>query len=253
MHVTLHVWRQAGPTTSGTMETYDAPDISEEMSFLEMLDVVNERLNAQGREPIAFEHDCREGICGSCGMMINGQAHGPQRGTATCQLHMRKFEDGAEIFIEPWRAAAFPVLKDLIVNRSAFDKIVESGGYITAPTGAAPDANLTLIPKEVADAAMGAAARIGCGACVAAGPNSAGQLFTAAKINHLNLLPQGQAERYTRVQNMVDTMEEFFGSCTNHGECQEACPKEISIDFIAYMNRDYVKAQLKNRKLLSQD
>lgn len=186
-------------------------------------------------------------------MMINGQAHGPQRGTATCQLHMRKFEDGAEIFIEPWRAAAFPVLKDLIVNRSAFDKIVESGGYITAPTGAAPDANLTLIPKEVADAAMDAAACIGCGACVAACPNSAGQLFTAAKVNHLNLLPQGQSERYQRVQNMVDTMEEFFGSCTNHGECQEACPKEISIDFIAYMNRDYVKAQLKNRKLLSQD
>lgn len=253
MHVTLHVWRQAGPTTPGTMETYDAPGISEEMSFLEMLDVVNERLHAQGREPIAFEHDCREGICGSCGMMINGQAHGPQRGTATCQLHMRKFEDGAEIFIEPWRAAAFPVLKDLIVNRSAFDKIVESGGYITAPTGAAPDANLTLIPKEVADAAMDAAACIGCGACVAACPNSAGQLFTAAKVNHLNLLPQGQSERYQRVQNMVDTMEEFFGSCTNHGECQEACPKEISIDFIAYMNRDYVKAQLKNRKLLSQD
>lgn len=253
MHVTLHVWRQAGPTASGTMETYDAPGISEEMSFLEMLDVVNERLHAQGREPIAFEHDCREGICGSCGMMINGQAHGPQRGTATCQLHMRKFEDGAEIFIEPWRAAAFPVLKDLIVNRSAFDKIVESGGYITAPTGAAPDANLTLIPKEVADAAMDAAACIGCGACVAACPNSAGQLFTAAKVNHLNLLPQGQSERYQRVQNMVDTMEEFFGSCTNHGECQEACPKEISIDFIAYMNRDYVKAQLKNRKLLSQD
>ena len=253
MHVTLHVWRQAGPTASGTMETYDAPGISEEMSFLEMLDVVNERLNADGQEPIAFEHDCREGICGSCGMMINGQAHGPQRGTATCQLHMRKFEDGAEIFIEPWRAAAFPVLKDLIVNRSAFDKIVESGGYITAPTGAAPDANLTLIPKEVADAAMDAAACIGCGACVAACPNSAGQLFTAAKVNHLNLLPQGQSERYQRVQNMVDTMEEFFGSCTNHGECQEACPKEISIDFIAYMNRDYVKAQLKNRKLLSQD
>jgi succinate dehydrogenase / fumarate reductase iron-sulfur subunit len=253
MHVKLHVWRQAGPTTPGTMETYDAPGISEEMSFLEMLDVVNERLNADGQEPIAFEHDCREGICGSCGMMINGQAHGPQRGTATCQLHMRKFEDGAEIFIEPWRAAAFPVLKDLIVDRSAFDRIVESGGYITAPTGAAPDANLTLIPKEVADAAMDAAACIGCGACVAACPNSAGQLFTAAKINHLNLLPQGQAERYTRVQKMVDTMEEFFGSCTNHGECQEACPKDISIDFIAYMNRDYVKAQLKNRKLLSQD
>ena len=253
MHVTLHVWRQAGPNTPGTMETYDAPDISEEMSFLEMLDIVNERLNADGREPIAFEHDCREGICGSCGMMINGQAHGPQRGTATCQLHMRKFDDGAEIFIEPWRATAFPVLKDLIVDRSAFDQIVEAGGYIPAPTGAAPDANLTPIPKDVADAAMDAAACIGCGACVAACPNSAAQLFTSAKINHLNLLPQGQAERYQRVQAMVDTMEEFFGSCTNHGECQEACPKEISIDFIAYMNRDYVKAQLKNRKLLSQD
>jgi len=252
MHVTLHVWRQAGPNTPGTMETYDAPDISEEMSFLEMLDIVNERLNAEGREPIAFEHDCREGICGSCGMMINGQAHGPQRGTATCQLHMRKFHDGAEIFIEPWRATAFPVLKDLIVDRSAFDRIVEAGGYITAPTGAAPDANLTLVPKAVADAAMDAAACIGCGACVAACPNSAAQLFTAAKLNHLNLLPQGQAERYQRVQSMVDTMEEFFGSCTNHGECQEACPKEISIDFIAYMNRDYVKAQIKNRKLAGQ-
>ena len=253
MHVKLHVWRQTGPNASGTMESYDVPGISEEMSFLEMLDVVNERLNAEGREPIAFEHDCREGICGSCGMMINGQAHGPQKGTATCQLHMRKFADGAEIFIEPWRATAFPVLKDLIVDRSAFDQIVEAGGYITAPTGAAPDANLTPIPKEVADAAMDAAACIGCGACVAACPNSAAQLFTSAKINHLNLLPQGQAERYQRVQAMVDTMEEFFGSCTNHGECQEACPKEISIDFIAYMNRDYVKAQLKNRKLLSQD
>jgi succinate dehydrogenase / fumarate reductase iron-sulfur subunit len=253
MRVKLHVWRQAGPGTTGSMETYDTPDISEEMSFLEMLDVVNEQLNANGQEPIAFEHDCREGICGSCGMMINGQAHGPQRGTATCQLHMRKFDDGDEIYIEPWRAAAFPVLRDLIVDRSAFDAIVEAGGYITAPTGAASDANLTLIPKEVADAAMDAAACIGCGACVAACPNSAAQLFTSAKVNHLNLLPQGQPERYQRVAAMVDTMEEFFGSCTNHGECQEACPKEISIDFIAYMNRDYVKAQLKNRKLLSQD
>jgi succinate dehydrogenase / fumarate reductase, iron-sulfur subunit len=252
MHVKLHVWRQAGPDAPGTMETYDAPDISEEMSFLEMLDIVNERLNAEGREPIAFEHDCREGICGSCGMMINGQAHGPQKGTATCQLHMRKFDDGAEIFIEPWRAQAFPVLKDLIVDRSPFDRIVEAGGFITAPTGAAPDANLTLVPKEVADAAMDAAACIGCGACVAACPNSAAQLFTSAKASHLNLLPQGQAERYQRVVAMVDTMEDFFGSCTNHGECQEACPKEISIDFIAYMNRDYVKAQFKNRKLSSQ-
>ena len=252
MHVKLHVWRQAGPDAPGRMETYDVPDISEEMSFLEMLDVVNERLNAEGREPIAFEHDCREGICGSCGLMINGQAHGPQRGTATCQLHMRKFADGDEIHIEPWRAEAFPVLRDLIVDRSPFDEIVQAGGYISAPTGAAPDANLTLVPKEVADAAMDAAACIGCGACVAACPNSAAQLFTSAKLNHLNLLPQGQAERYQRTLAMVDTMEEYFGSCTNHGECQEACPKEISIDFIAYMNRDYVKAQIKNRKLSGQ-
>jgi succinate dehydrogenase / fumarate reductase iron-sulfur subunit len=235
------------------METYDTPDISPDMSFLEMLDVVNEQLNAAGREPIAFEHDCREGICGSCGLMINGRAHGPERGTATCQLHMRKFEDGDEIRIEPWRAQAFPVLRDLIVDRSPLDRIIEAGGFITAPTGAAPDANLTLVPKEVADAAMDAAACIGCGACVAACPNSAAQLFTSAKVNHLNLLPQGQAERYQRVVAMVDTMEDYFGSCTNHGECQEACPKEISIDFIAYMNRDYVKAQIKNRKLLSQD
>jgi succinate dehydrogenase / fumarate reductase, iron-sulfur subunit len=253
MHVKLHVWRQAGPDASGAMETYDVPDISEEMSFLEMLDVVNERLNADGREPIAFEHDCREGICGSCGVMINGQAHGPQKGTATCQLHMRKFDDGADIYVEPWRARAFPILKDLIVDRSPLDKIIEAGGYITAATGSASDANLTPIPKEAADAAMDAAACIGCGACVAACPNSAGQLFTSAKIEHLNLLPQGQAERYRRVVSMVDTMEEFFGSCTNHGECQEACPKEISIDFIAYMNRDYAKAQFKNRKLLAQD
>jgi succinate dehydrogenase / fumarate reductase iron-sulfur subunit len=252
MHVTLHVWRQPGPDADGAMETYEAHDISEEMSFLEMLDIVNERLNAEGKDPIAFEHDCREGICGSCGMMINGQAHGPQKGTATCQLHMRKFADGDVIHVEPWRAQAFPVLKDLIVDRRALDAIVEAGGYITAPTGAAPDANLTLIPKEVADAAMDAAACIGCGACVAACPNSAGQLFTAAKLNHLNLLPQGQAERYQRTQAMVDTMEQFFGSCTNHAECEEACPKEISIDFIAYMNRDYAKAQLKNRRLLSQ-
>jgi succinate dehydrogenase / fumarate reductase iron-sulfur subunit len=234
------------------METYEAHDISEEMSFLEMLDIVNERLNAEGKEPIAFEHDCREGICGSCGMMINGQAHGPQKGTATCQLHMRKFEDGAVIHIEPWRARAFPVLKDLIVDRGPLDRIVEAGGYITAPTGSAPDANLIPVAKEAADAAMDAAACIQCGACVAACPNSAAQLFTAAKLNHLNLLPQGQPERYQRTQAMVDTMEEFFGSCTNHGECEEACPKEISIDFIAYMNRDYAKAQVKNRRLAGQ-
>jgi succinate dehydrogenase iron-sulfur subunit len=254
MDLTLHVWRQAASDESGQMVTYtdEAAGISPDMSFLEMLDIVNERLVSKGEEPIAFEHDCREGICGSCGMMINGQAHGPQPGTATCQLHMRKFDDGDEIDIEPWRAAAFPVLRDLIVDRSAFDTIVEAGGYISAPTGSAQDANIVLIPKDVADAAMDAAACIGCGACVAACPNSAANLFTAAKIQHLNLLPQGQPERYQRTARMVDTMEEFFGSCTNHGECEQACPKSISIDFIAYMNRDYVKAQVKNRKLLNQ-
>ncbi|HEX5366866.1 MAG TPA: succinate dehydrogenase/fumarate reductase iron-sulfur subunit [Acidimicrobiales bacterium] len=254
MDITLHVWRQA-PGQEGRMVTYreEARGISPEMSFLEMLDTVNERLIAKGQEPIAFEHDCREGICGSCGMMINGQAHGPQRGTATCQLHMRKFSDGDEIYVEPWRARAFPVLRDLIVDRQAFDRIMEAGGYITAPTGAAPDANLILVPKEVADASMDAAACIACGACVAACPNNAAQLFTAAKLQHLNLLPQGQPERYRRAVRMVETMEEYFGSCTMHGECQAACPKEISIDFIAYMNRDYVKAQYKNRKLAAQD
>jgi succinate dehydrogenase / fumarate reductase iron-sulfur subunit len=234
------------------METHEVADINPEMSFLEMLDVLNERLNQAGREPIAFEHDCREGICGSCGMMINGQAHGPQRGTATCQLHMRKFSDGDEIFVEPWHAAAFPILRDLIVDRSALDRIVEAGGYITAPTGAAQDANEILIPKDAADAAMDAAACIGCGACVAACPNNAAQLFTAAKMQHLNLLPQGQPERYRRAIDMVNKMEEFFGSCTNHGECEAACPKSISIDFIAYMNADYVKAQVANRRRLGQ-
>jgi succinate dehydrogenase / fumarate reductase, iron-sulfur subunit len=252
MNLTLQVWRQPGPGQEGKFETYPAPDISPDMSFLEMLDVVNERLISEGTEPIAFDHDCREGICGSCGMMINGQAHGPQRGTATCQLHMRKFSDGDTIVIEPWRATAFPVLRDLVVNRSAFDLIVEAGGYISAPTGSAPEANLTPVPKVVADTAMDAAACIGCGACVAACPNSAAQLFTAAKVAHLNLLPQGQPERWSRVEAMVERMEEFFGSCTNHGECQEACPKEISIDFIALMNRDYRKAKFKNRRLVAQ-
>jgi len=248
----LKIWRQDGPDSPGAMKDYPMDDVSPEMSFLEMIDILNEKLTEAGEEPVAFEHDCREGICGSCGLMINGQAHGPQKGTATCQLHMRKFSDGDTIEIEPWRAAAFPVMRDLMVDRSAFDEIVTAGGYITAPTGAGPDANLISVPKEAADAAFDAAACIGCGACVAACPNSAAQLFTAAKIEHLNLLPQGQAERYQRVQSMVDTMESYFGSCTNHGECQEACPKEIPIDYIAYMNRDYVKAQLKNRKLSGQ-
>jgi succinate dehydrogenase / fumarate reductase iron-sulfur subunit len=251
LNVTLKVWRQDGPNAAGAFDTIAAPGINDEMSFLEMLDLVNERLINEGKEAIVFDHDCREGICGTCSLMIDGQAHGPQKGTATCQLHMRKFSDGDTITIEPWRATAFPVLKDLMVDRSAFDRIVESGGFITAETGGAPDANLIPIPKPVADAAMDAAACIGCGACVAACPNSAANLFTAAKVSHLNLLPQGQAERYRRVEAMVDTMEEFFGSCTNHGECQEACPKEISIDFIALMNKDYLKAKFKNRKTLS--
>jgi succinate dehydrogenase / fumarate reductase, iron-sulfur subunit len=251
LNLTLKVWRQDGPDAAGHFDVIPAPGINDEMSFLEMLDLVNERLINEGKDAIVFDHDCREGICGTCSLMIDGQAHGPAKGTATCQLHMRKFADGAEIAIEPWRASAFPVIKDLMVDRSAFDRIVESGGFITAETGGAPDANLIPIPKPVADSAMDAAACIGCGACVAACPNSAGQLFTAAKVSHLNLLPQGQAERYQRVEAMVDTMEEFFGSCTNHGECEEACPKEISIDFIALMNKDYLAAKFKNRRLIS--
>lgn len=247
MNLTLKVWRQAGPDAEGGFVTYEADDIDEDMSFLEMLDVVNERLLLDGDEPIAFEHDCREGICGTCGFMIDGMAHGPQRGTATCQLHMRHYNDGDTIVIEPFRAAGFPVIKDLAVNRSALDRIIESGGYISVNTGSAPDANLTPVPKDTADRAMDAAACIGCGACVAACPNGAAQLFTSAKISHLNMLPQGQTERYDRTANMVDTMEEFFGSCTNHGECSTACPKEISLDFIAWMNRDYAKALLKGR------
>jgi succinate dehydrogenase / fumarate reductase, iron-sulfur subunit len=248
MDLTLHVWRQAGPDVEGRFETYKAPDISEHMSFLEMLDVVNERLIEEGKEPIAFDHDCREGICGSCGCMINGQAHGPQRGTAVCQLHMRHYSDGDEITIEPFRAAGFPIVKDLSVDRSAFDRIVEAGGYITVSTGSAPDANLIPVPKVDADLAMDAAACIGCGACVAACPNGAGQLFTSAKLAHLNLLPQGQPERYDRAERMVDTMEEYFGSCTNMGECEAACPKEISIDFIALLNRDYAKSKFRSRR-----
>jgi succinate dehydrogenase / fumarate reductase iron-sulfur subunit len=252
VHLTLKVWRQIGPDTPGGFETHDVPDATKEMSFLEMLDAVNERLIEDGRDPITFDSDCREGICGTCGLMINGQAHGPWRATAVCQLHLRAFEDGDEIVVEPWRAAAFPILKDLMVDRSAFDAIVEAGGYITASTGAAPDGNEIPVPKPAADLSMDAAACIGCGACVAACPNGAAQLFTSAKLAHLNLLPQGQAERWRRTEDMVDTMEDFFGSCTNYGECQEACPKEISIDFIALMNRDYLKAKVKNRGLVGQ-
>jgi len=245
MNLTLHVWRQSGPDAPGKFVTYRAPDVSPDMSFLEMLDVVNERLSEQGELPIAFDHDCREGICGSCGMMINGVAHGPQRGTATCQLHMRSFKDGDEVWIEPWRARAFPVLRDLCVNRGALDRIIAAGGYVSAYTGGAPDGNAVLVPKDDADQAMDAAACIGCGACVAACPNGSASLFTAAKVSHLGLLPQGQPERLRRAAGMVAQMDdEGFGHCTFFGECQEACPKEISIDTIARMNRDFLRATL---------
>ena len=243
MRLRLKVWRQAGPSEKGRIVEYDAHDISPDMSFLEMLDVVNERLIIAGQEPIAFDHDCREGICGSCSLMINGAAHGPMKGTATCQLHMRSFRDGDTIVVEPWRAKAFPVIRDLVVDRGALDRIIQAGGFITAATGGAQDANAILVPKVSADAAMDAAACIGCGACVAACPNASATLFAAAKVSHLGHLPQGQPERYKRVLSMVEQMElEDFGGCTLYGECQEACPKEISIDTITRMNRDYLKA-----------
>ncbi|MEO8560721.1 MAG: succinate dehydrogenase/fumarate reductase iron-sulfur subunit [bacterium] len=243
MNLTLRVWRQASPSVDGGLQDYTATDISPDMSFLEMLDVVNERLIEQGEVPIAFDHDCREGICGSCGMMINGVAHGPSKATATCQLHMRSFKDGDTIIIEPWRARAFPVIKDLVVNRGALDRIISSGGFISAPTGSAQDANSLPVAKQDSDAAMDAAACIGCGACVAACPNGSASLFTGAKISHLGLLPQGQPERYRRALSMVAQMDlEHFGGCTWFGECQEACPKEISIDVIARMNRDFLVA-----------
>jgi succinate dehydrogenase / fumarate reductase iron-sulfur subunit len=249
MNLTLHVWRQPSADVPGRMERYEARDISPDMSFLEMLDVVNEGLVEAGQQPIAFDHDCREGICGSCGMMINGVAHGPMKGAATCQLHMRSFEDGAAIDIEPWRSHAFPVVKDLIVDRSALDRIIAAGGFISAPTGGARDANSILVPKRNAEESMDAAACIGCGACVAACPNGSASLFTAAKISHLGLLPQGQPERHRRAERMVAQMDsEGFGHCTFYGECQEACPKEISIDTIARMNRDYLVASATGRE-----
>jgi len=243
MNLTLHVWRQSGPKARGRFETYEAKEISEHASFLEMLDVVNERLIEAGKDPIAFEHDCREGICGSCGLVINGRPHGPDGGVATCQLHMRRFRDGDAIRIEPWRAAAFPVRKDLVVDRSALDRIVQAGGFVSVATGGAPEANALLVPKADAEKAMSAAECIGCGACVAACPNASASLFTAAKIAHLALLPQGQPERDRRVLRMVEQMdEEGFGSCTNHGACQIACPKRISVDYIALMNGDLRRA-----------
>jgi succinate dehydrogenase / fumarate reductase iron-sulfur subunit len=246
MRLTLNVWRQKNATSAGAFETYQAPDISPDMSFLEMLDVVNESLIAQDKEPIAFDHDCREGICGTCGMMINGVAHGPEKATTTCQLHMRHFKDGDTVTIEPWRSRAFPVIRDLVVNRGAFDRIIQAGGYISVSTGSAVDGNSLPVPKVVSDLAMDAAACIGCGACVAACPNGSASLFTSAKIAHLNLLPQGQPERYSRAVMMVAQMDdEGFGHCTNIGECEAVCPKEISMDFIGRMNKDLIGATMR--------
>jgi len=243
----LHVWRQDGPKDGGAFQDYSkyATGISTHASFLEFLDVVNERLVLATKEPIAFDHDCREGICGMCGMVVNGQPHGPQRATTTCQLHMRQFKNGEEIWVEPWRASSFPVIKDLVVDRGAFDRIIQAGGFITARAGAAPDANLVPVPKPIAEEAMDAAACIGCGACVAACPNASASLFVGAKLGHLGLLPQGQAERMKRTLSMVAQHEkEGFGGCSNHYECEAACPKSISVAFISRMNRDYVKAAL---------
>lgn len=249
MKLILNVWRQEGPSSPGAFVRYEVDGLNREMSFLEMLDVLNERLIERGENPIAFDHDCREGICGSCGFVINGVAHGGHRGTTVCQLHLRHFEDGAELTLEPWRAKAFPVIRDLVVDRSAFDRIIASGGYISVHTGSAPDANAVPVPKEDADLAMDAAQCIGCGACVAQCPNAAAQLFTAAKIAHLGLLPQGQPERHRRVLRMVAQLEaEGFGSCTNFGECEAVCPKEISIDFIARLNADYLRAMLHGQR-----
>ncbi len=253
MNLTLTVWRQKSAQDRGRFVTYETKDITPDMSFLEVLDVVNEELIGHGKEPIAFEHDCREGICGSCGFMIDGVAHGPRRATTVCQLHMRSFRDGDSLTIEPWRAKAFPVIKDLIADRGAFDRIIQAGGFISAPTGSAPDANAILVSKENSDLGFDAAACIGCGACVAACPNASAMLFTAAKVSHLGLLPQGQPERCDRVRNMVTAMDkEMFGNCTNIGECEAVCPKEISINFIARMNRDLIKASFKGRKVSRQ-
>jgi succinate dehydrogenase / fumarate reductase iron-sulfur subunit len=242
MNLKLRIWRQKNSEDRGAMVSYDITEITPDMSFLEMLDTLNENLTLAGEDPVAFDHDCREGICGSCSLMIDGQAHGPVQ-TTTCQLQMRSFKDGAEIVIEPWRARAFPVIKDLVVDRGAFDRIIGAGGYITAPTGSAPDAHATPVPKPAADSAFENAACIGCGACVAACPNGSATLFTAAKVAHLNALPQGQPERETRVLNMVAQMDdEGFGGCTNTGQCTVSCPKEIPFISIANLNREYRRA-----------
>ncbi|EKR72730.1 succinate dehydrogenase/fumarate reductase iron-sulfur subunit [Leptospira noguchii] len=241
MDLKLKVWRQKSGETKGKIVDYEAKDVSPNMSFLEMLDVVNEELITKGEDPIAFEHDCREGICGSCNLMINGQAHGPHQGVTSCQLHMRSFKDGDTVYVEPWRAKAFPVIKDLVVDRSAFDRIIQSGGFISINTGGAPDANANPIPKVDADVAMDAATCIGCGACVASCKNASAMLFVSAKITHLGLLPQGKVEQKERVKKMINAMDkEGFGNCTNQYECEAVCPKSIKRDFIRTMNRDYI-------------
>jgi succinate dehydrogenase / fumarate reductase iron-sulfur subunit len=244
INLTLKVWRQEGPEKKGRLETYPAKDISTDMSFLEMIDVINEQLTLEGKEPIAFDHDCREGICGMCGAVVNGRAHGPEKGTTLCQLHMRHFSDGDTVVIEPWRSRAFRVIKDLVVDRSSFDRIIQAGGYISANTGGAPDGNAIPIPQEVAEKSMDAAACIGCGACVAACPNASAMLFVGAKVSHLGLLPQGRPEAARRVQAMVRRMDQLgFGNCTNETECEVECPKEISITNIARLNREFLKAK----------
>jgi len=241
MKLTLHIWRQKSRTDAGRLVSYPIDDISPDMSFLEMLDTLNERLIKEGQEAVAFDHDCREGICGSCDMMINGQAHGPERGTTTCQLHMRSFRDGDNVYVEPWRAAAFPVMKDLVCDRTALDRIIQSGGFVSVNTGGAPDGNSLPIPKVDADRAMDAAECIACGACVAACPNASAMLFLSAKVSHLAQMPQGDPERKQRVRSMVATHDrEGFGHCTNINECEAACPKEISVEHIAQLNRDFI-------------
>ena len=246
MNLTLKVWRQKNAASPGRFETYQATDVIPDMSFLEMLDVVNERLIAEGRDPIAFDSDCREGICGTCSLVINGVPHGGQKGTTVCQLHLRHFQDGQTITIEPWRAKAFPLLKDLVVDRGAFERIVQAGGFVSVNTGNAPEANAMPVPKEIAEVAMDAAACIGCGACVAACKNASAMLFVAAKVSHLNYLPQGKAEKDRRVRSLVTQMDqEGFGACTVTGSCEAVCPKEISLAFIAKMNRDYAVALMK--------
>lgn len=245
MDLKLRIWRQKNAKTEGKFVDYTLNDVSPDSSFLEMLDQLNEQLIGEGQEPVHFDHDCREGICGMCGMMINGIAHGPKAAVTTCQLHMRVFKDGDSILVEPWRSKAFPIVKDLIVDRSSFDRIIQAGGYISVSTGAAPEANDLPVPKKVSDKAMDAAQCIGCGACVAACPNGSAILFTAAKVSHLNLMPQGQAERFDRAILMTNQMdEEGFGGCTNIGECSAVCPKEISLDFIAMLNREMVRGTL---------